>query len=151
GILAMDVDGYRLEFLLMEDCGEPIVSYFGKPRQPNLSSGVFSQAVIACVQGVTQTLAEARHPLDTVTAKNLIGDSSFKKGFAKRWGMDLDKVAATENVRDLFTGTSLYMSVQVLLQVPRRNIFNDFESLLCHSGHAVQSRTDCQGKVAARV
>ncbi|KAJ2744573.1 hypothetical protein GGI20_002862 [Coemansia sp. BCRC 34301] len=126
GILAMNVDGYRLEFLLMEDCGEPIISYFGKLCQSNLSSDVFSQAVIACVQGVTQTLAEARH---VMTAKNLNGDSSFKKGFAERWGMDLDRVAATENARDPFTSTSLYMSVQVLLQVPRRSIFNDFESL----------------------
>ncbi|KAJ2741585.1 hypothetical protein GGI20_005088 [Coemansia sp. BCRC 34301] len=184
GILVMDVDGYRLEFLLMEDCGEPIVSYFGKLRQSNLSSDVFSQAVIACVQSVMQTLAEARHvsvlhrdistgniaikggrayvidwgyakllcppnePLDTVTAKNLNGDSSFKKGFAERWGMDLDKVAATENTRDPFTGTSLYMSVQVLLQVPRRSIFNDFESLfyvildtLSNRGRTVKARS----------
>ncbi|KAJ2739789.1 hypothetical protein GGI20_006053, partial [Coemansia sp. BCRC 34301] len=43
--------------------------------------------------------------------------------------MDLGKVAATENAKDPFTGTSLHMSVQVLLQVPRRSIFNDFESL----------------------
>ncbi|KAJ2739790.1 hypothetical protein GGI20_006054, partial [Coemansia sp. BCRC 34301] len=61
GTIAIGVDGYRLEFLLMEDCGEPIVSYFGKLCQSNLLSDVFSQAVIACVQGVTQTLAEARY------------------------------------------------------------------------------------------
>ncbi|KAJ2745415.1 hypothetical protein GGI20_002169, partial [Coemansia sp. BCRC 34301] len=128
GILAMDVDGYRLEFLLMEDCGEPIVSYFSKLCQSNLSSDVFSQAVIAC-QRYAKFLFPPNEPLDTVTAKNLNDDSSFKKGFAERWGMDLDKVAATENARDLFTGTSLYMSVQVLLQVPRCSIFNDFESL----------------------
>ncbi|KAJ2745378.1 hypothetical protein GGI20_002223 [Coemansia sp. BCRC 34301] len=150
GILIMDVDGYRLEFLLMEDCGEPIVSYFCKPRQSNFVTQTLAEARHVSVLhrdistrniaikggrayvidwGYTKLLCPPSEPLDTVTAKNLNGDSSFKKGFAERWGMDWDRVAATENERDPFTGTSLYMSVKVLLQVPRRNIFNDFESL----------------------
>ncbi|KAJ2327122.1 hypothetical protein GGI00_004550 [Coemansia sp. RSA 2681] len=165
GILAKNVDGYRLEFLVMEDCGEPIVGYFAKLRETKMPADKFAQAVKCCVESVMQTLVEARHvsvlhrdisagniaikngrayvidwgyakllcppnePLNTATATRLEEGGSYKDGFAKRWEMDWDEVIATETAKDPFTGTSLYMSIQVLLQAPQRSIFNDLESL----------------------
>ncbi|KAJ2494405.1 hypothetical protein IWW47_004640, partial [Coemansia sp. RSA 2052] len=61
GILAKDVDGYRLEFLIMEDCGEPIVGHFAKLRETKIPADKFAQAVKCCVESVMQTLVEARH------------------------------------------------------------------------------------------
>ncbi|KAJ2734752.1 hypothetical protein IW152_002075 [Coemansia sp. BCRC 34962] len=61
GILANDVDGYRVEFLLMEDCGKTIVEFFADLRQSEVSAAEIANKAKKCVSSVIQTLAEARH------------------------------------------------------------------------------------------
>ncbi|KAJ2748997.1 hypothetical protein GGI19_005874, partial [Coemansia pectinata] len=81
-------------------------------------------------------------PLDTVTFKRLNAEhKTFQTDLAARWGLDWDKVTSTEIAKDPFTGTSLYMSVQMLLQVKRRSIFNDIESLFYVILDALSTRT----------
>ncbi|KAJ2898385.1 hypothetical protein IWW38_001410, partial [Coemansia aciculifera] len=165
GILAKNVDGYRLEFSLMEDCGESIVSYFRNLRKENALNNTVAPAVKRCVESVMQTLAEARHVsilhrdisagniaikngrayvidwgyakllyppnerLTTVTTELLKEGNPGREEFIERWGLDWGEVMDTEKAKDPFTGTSWYMSIQVLFQVRDRGIFNDIESL----------------------
>ncbi|KAJ2756237.1 hypothetical protein GGI19_001016 [Coemansia pectinata] len=164
GILVEDFNGYRLEYLLIEDCGVTIGKYFEELRKRKRPANEIADEAKRCVASVLQTLAEARHvsvlhrdvsvgnitikdgrvyvidwgyakllcapnePLSTVTATRL-KDEQFVQDFSERWSIDLPTVIATEYGKDPFTGTSLYMSIQVLLGVRRRNVFNDIESL----------------------
>ncbi|KAJ2830520.1 hypothetical protein GGI24_001891 [Coemansia furcata] len=165
GILSPDVDGYRIEFLLMEDCGVPVAKYFSQLREMKEPAAMIADKAKKFVENVMQTLVEARHvsvlhrdistgnvtikdgrayvidwgyakllcppnePLETVICKRLTDSDTFQEDIARRWGLDWDKVTSTETAKDPFTGTSMYMSVQMLLKVKRRSIFNDIESL----------------------
>ncbi|KAJ2063259.1 hypothetical protein GGI17_001870 [Coemansia sp. S146] len=157
GILVEDFNGYRLEYLLIEDCGVTIGKYFEELHKKKRPANEIADEVKRCVARVLQTLVEAHHvsvlhrdvsvgnittkdgcvyvidwgyakllcapnePLNTVTATRL-KDEQFHIN-------NLAQVIATEYGKDPFTGTSLYMSIQVLLGVRRRNVFNDIESL----------------------
>ncbi|KAJ2810794.1 hypothetical protein H4S07_002463 [Coemansia furcata] len=165
GILSPDVDGYRIEFLLMEDCGVPVVKYFSQLREIKEPAAMIADKAKKFVENVMQTLVEARHvsvlhrdistgnvtvkdgrayvidwgyakllcppnePLETVIYKRLTEKDAFQEDIARRWALDWNKVTSTETAKDPFTGTSMYMSVQMLLKVKRRSIFNDIESL----------------------
>ncbi|KAJ2054554.1 hypothetical protein GGI17_006822, partial [Coemansia sp. S146] len=181
-ILANDVDGYRVEYLLMDDCGTTIVKHFDDLREKKRPAAEIAREAKSCVLSVMQTLAEARHvsvlhrdisagniaikngrtyvidwgyakllcppnePLDTVIFKRLDDESkAFQTDLAARWGLDWDKVTSTEIAKDPFTGTSLYMSVQMLLQVKRRSIFNDIESLFYVILDALSTRSRSAG------
>ncbi|KAJ2822775.1 hypothetical protein GGI24_003854 [Coemansia furcata] len=48
---------------------------------------------------------------------------------ASRWGFDSSNVVDKESEKDPFTGTPLYMSIQMLFKVSQRGITNDIESL----------------------
>ncbi|KAJ2425851.1 hypothetical protein GGF41_002268, partial [Coemansia sp. RSA 2531] len=158
GILANNIDGYRVEYVLMEDGGTTVVN--------NLPAAEIAREAQKCVESVIETLAQARHvcvlhrdlspgniiikggrtyvidwgyakllcppnePLDVVIFKHLDkNNDSFKTDLASRWGLDWDEIMSKEIAKDPFTGTSMYMSTQMLLQVKRRSIFNDIESV----------------------
>ncbi|KAJ2026858.1 hypothetical protein H4S03_008502, partial [Coemansia sp. S3946] len=166
GILANNIDGYRVEYVLMKDCGTTVVKYFDELRASKLPAADIVREARKCVESVMETLAQARHvsvlhrdlspgniaikggrtyvidwgyakllcppsePLDVVIFKHLDkNNDSFKTDLASRWGLDWDKVMSKETNKDPFTGTSMYMSTQMLLQVKRRSIFNDIESV----------------------
>ncbi|KAJ2442905.1 hypothetical protein GGI03_008109, partial [Coemansia sp. RSA 2337] len=80
--------------------------------------------------GYAKLLFPPNEPFDIVIFKHLDkNNDSFKTDLASRWGFDWDKVMTKETEKDPFTGTSMYMSTQMLLQVKRRSIFNDIESV----------------------
>ncbi|KAJ2718069.1 hypothetical protein GGI07_005891, partial [Coemansia sp. Benny D115] len=56
GLLVEDLEGYRLEFIIMENCGESVASFFEDSEIP-LS---LHEKVALVVQQVTSCLAQAR-------------------------------------------------------------------------------------------
>ncbi|KAJ2477872.1 hypothetical protein EV174_004481, partial [Coemansia sp. RSA 2320] len=65
---------------------------------------------------------------------------SLKKSITERWSVDWEDMSMVEQAKDPFTGTPLYMSVQMLLGVPERGIFNDLESLFYVALDCLSSR-----------
>ncbi|KAJ2746705.1 hypothetical protein GGI20_001126 [Coemansia sp. BCRC 34301] len=153
GILVKDLFGYRLEFLVMEHCGTPIVSYFQSlPKSPEVVSDLATEAA-HYVEQVTRTLTEAleigilhrdisagniaikggkAYVIDWGYAKFLRqpGNDEFAADIATRWDFDWNTVLEIESAKDPFTGTPLYMSCRLLLGAKKRSIYDDFESLL---------------------
>ncbi|KAJ2740637.1 hypothetical protein GGI20_005703 [Coemansia sp. BCRC 34301] len=153
GILIRDLFGYRLEFLVMEHCSTLMVEYIqsklgGYTRSPQVTA----EATLY-VEQVMQTLTEAlgigvlhrdtsagniaikggkAYAIDWGYSKFLrqSGDDEFAEAVATRWDFDWVKVLKTENTKDPFTGTPLYMSFRLLLGAKKRSIYDDFESLL---------------------
>ncbi|KAJ2909473.1 hypothetical protein GGI21_001849 [Coemansia aciculifera] len=152
GILVDDFCGFRLEYLVMESCGASIVDYIQDMLRSSHAQYDVASKVKCHVATVTQTLTAALRTkilhrdisAGNITVKNgraYVIDWGCAKFMAppsdvmaeeirERWGFDSAGVVHTEGAKDPFTGTSKYMSIQVLLKVPRRCIFNDIESLL---------------------
>ncbi|KAJ2001325.1 hypothetical protein GGI04_003786, partial [Coemansia thaxteri] len=150
GIIVDDFDGYRLEFLVIEHCGDSILDHFASLRNTSRYIEAAEQAE-NYIKQVTSTLAQAlkanvlHRDISTgnITVKNkrayLIDwgyakctqppDEPLKTSIANRWGINWDQVLATEQAHDPFTGTPMYMSIQMLRGVTRRGIYNDLESL----------------------
>ncbi|KAJ2003928.1 hypothetical protein GGI04_002794 [Coemansia thaxteri] len=151
GVLDPDMDGYRLEFLLMEHCGVRITDYFDRLRQAGAAADKVAKAAKDCVASVTLTLAQARAAgvlhrdisagniavnsgraavIDWGYGKVLHPPEDRADDIAQRWGIEWSTVIGEEAAHDPFTGTPLYMSVQMLFGVAERGVFNDIESLL---------------------
>ncbi|KAJ2741063.1 hypothetical protein GGI20_005446, partial [Coemansia sp. BCRC 34301] len=153
GILIRDLFGYRLEFLVMEHCGTPIVEYIQSKLRGYTRSPQITAKATLYVEQVTQTLTEAleigilhrdisagniaikggkAYVIDWGYSKFLRqpGDDEFAEVVATRWDFDWVKVLKTESTKDPFTGTPLYMSCRLLLEAKERGIYDDFESLL---------------------
>ncbi|KAJ2756896.1 hypothetical protein GGI19_000484 [Coemansia pectinata] len=151
GVLVTDIGGYRLEYLIMEHCGTPIVEHILQMRANNTSASEVAKFARDCVSTVTKTLAAALRakvlhrdisPGNIAVKGNRIfvidwGCAKFvdpptpeqAADITLRWGFDCSDVVNQGGEKDPFTGTPPYMSIQMLLKVARRGIFNDIESL----------------------
>ncbi|KAJ2484890.1 hypothetical protein IWW37_006083, partial [Coemansia sp. RSA 2050] len=151
GVLVDDFCGYRLEYLVMEHCGKPIVDYLQATRSDWASEANVADTVTMCVQSVAQTLVAAFR--SNVLHRDISAGNITVKGgrvyvidwgcakltekpsdeqaadMLSRWGFDSSNVVQKESEKDSFTGTPLYMSIQMLFNVRRRGIVNDIESL----------------------
>ncbi|KAJ2056129.1 hypothetical protein GGI17_006341, partial [Coemansia sp. S146] len=116
GNLVEDFDSFRLEFLVMEHCGTPIVEHVRGMRESKDDS-VRSQAAQATiyVKQVTSTLTMA------LAAGVLHRDISPGNIAIK------DRKAL--GAKDPFTGTPMYMSARLLLKAKTRSIYDELESL----------------------
>ncbi|KAJ2748999.1 hypothetical protein GGI19_005876, partial [Coemansia pectinata] len=87
GILANDVDGYRVEYLLMEDCGTTIVKHFDDLREKKRPAAEIAREAKNCVLSVMQTLAEARH-VNVIHRDISAGNIAIKNGrtYVIDWG-----------------------------------------------------------------
>ncbi|KAJ2740824.1 hypothetical protein GGI20_005595, partial [Coemansia sp. BCRC 34301] len=163
GIVERDIGGYRLELLLMNHCGESFVGHVVRLRQDNVPAALVSGLVHNCARNVAKTLAQALGAgilHRDVSAGNLaVKDGNVNTidwGCAKilerppdalaakisqRWGVDWDTAIGSGADSDPFTGTPLYMSVQVLLKTTRRSVYNDLESLFYVILDALSDRT----------
>ncbi|KAJ2536210.1 hypothetical protein IWW43_001027 [Coemansia sp. RSA 1935] len=153
GILVKDVFGYRLEYLLMEDCGETIESRFSKISGPwvlpNLIKSVCAD-ISDAITKTTECLVEAASAgvlhrdisagnitickgqirvIDWGYAKLTQPDSPKIQNIANEWGFDLGDVTKNEIIHDKMTGTPLFMSIRVLFGHPTRSLLDDIESL----------------------
>ncbi|KAJ2068317.1 hypothetical protein GGI03_000020 [Coemansia sp. RSA 2337] len=153
GVIIKDFDGYRLEVLVMEHCGTPIVEHILRMPKDPLSISRVDRLVKDSIRGVLETLTEAlaadilhrdispgniaikdgaAYVIDWGCAKFLLppADLDLRAEIAKHWSFNWDKVLATENGKDSSTGTPLYMSTRLLLKARTRSIYDDLESLL---------------------
>ncbi|KAJ2544200.1 hypothetical protein GGF49_001438 [Coemansia sp. RSA 1853] len=158
GILVKDFLGYRLEYLLMEDCGESVECRFLKIQElcrgrifalQNYASSAYADITNVVNQTVT-CLVEADKAgvlhrdisagniticngqvrvIDWGYAKLTQPDTPEIKAIADEWGFDLGNVTKNENNHDGMTGTPLFMSIRVLLERPTRSLIDDIESL----------------------
>ncbi|KAJ1960249.1 hypothetical protein GGI12_003904, partial [Dipsacomyces acuminosporus] len=158
GIIKDDVFGYRLEYLIIEDCGIPVKQYFDKPNRIH-EPGDFDRQVINVVKQVLYCLAcalEAGVLHRDISAGNIgikgnkvyLIDWGYAKlwkelppdtitGISKNWMFDADNVCVNEATHDPFTGTPLYMGVRILRCMETRTIMDDIESLLYVIMHAI--------------
>ncbi|KAJ2161719.1 hypothetical protein GGF46_001223, partial [Coemansia sp. RSA 552] len=158
GIIVPDSWGYRLEYLLMEDCGESIGEYVKNVKPGNLDRLVAQviRETTACIlrahkAGVLHRDISAGNItiggggkvtlIDWGYAKLLPGCPYITKDIEDKWGLNLKETLRNEDEHDHLTGTSQFMPIRVLKGVSGRNFLEDVESLfyvvcfvLCSSG-----------------
>ncbi|KAJ2495474.1 hypothetical protein GGH96_006374 [Coemansia sp. RSA 1972] len=153
GILVKNFFGYRLEYILMEDCGESVESRFAQIPRPSASPNDVERAYTNIVDAIIQTvscLAEAAkfgvlhrdisagnitlcngqvRVIDWGYAKLTDTNSPEIKDIANEWNFNLQEVSNNEAIHDGMTGTPIFMSIRVLLGRSRRGLLDDIESL----------------------
>ncbi|KAJ1720427.1 hypothetical protein LPJ53_004953 [Coemansia erecta] len=153
GVIVSDFLGYRLEYILMEHCGEPLASVFkNDAADPTKKGKLFSDAghviskVCACLlQAAKMGVYHRDVSAGNITMRDgkvFLIDWGFGKvipatlnGETKAlvnlaWDIDLDKITKNEDARDGVTGTVLFMGIRVLLGLTSHSIFDDIESVL---------------------
>ncbi|KAI9499762.1 kinase-like domain-containing protein [Coemansia spiralis] len=167
GILKENVFGYRLEYLVMEDCGKPIVDFakmgYGRGRSlrgANLVSTHVSQASTCLASAYTAGVLHRDISSGNITIDEPKNARIIDWGFAKvfkaqsadvwektrttleKWYLDPELVVSNENHYDRFTGTPLYMSIQMLLGSSKRGLIHDLESLFYVILHVLSDDSD---------
>ncbi|KAJ1718599.1 hypothetical protein LPJ53_006431, partial [Coemansia erecta] len=120
GIIVRELFGYRLEFILLEDCGSDLFKY--------MSTTCLKQHI----EDLENTVINIVSVIDWGYAKLVAtdtGDTNHIDALAERWGFSKDTVQATEDDRDANTGTPIYMGIRILSQCPQRGIMDDLESM----------------------
>ncbi|KAJ1924358.1 hypothetical protein GGI09_002585 [Coemansia sp. S100] len=151
GILVKDFCGHRLEYLVVEYCGESIVDHIRSMRKNGALASNVAKKVKLCTLSVMHTLAAALRSNvlhRDVSPGNITTDGArvfvIDWGCAKltalpsagqaadmllRWGFDSSGVVGKESKKDPFTGTQMYMSIPTLFKISMRGVFNEIESL----------------------
>ncbi|KAJ1886305.1 hypothetical protein LPJ66_009697, partial [Kickxella alabastrina] len=158
GLLISNLNGYRLEFVLMEYCGQSMAEYL-KDKTDNQKV----ELVPRFVEQLTLCLAQANdtgvlhrdisagnvcikndrvYVIDWGCAK-VIGWGAAEDAardatptqpnhidVAKQWGFNATTVGQVEVAKDPFTGTPLFMGIPMLSSSPIRGILDDMESVL---------------------
>ncbi|KAJ2510523.1 hypothetical protein H4217_007830 [Coemansia sp. RSA 1939] len=153
GIICADFLGNRLEYIIMEHCGDSLTTYFeGKHKKDawlpvensrNLTNIV--RDVSAClIQANTAGVLHRDVSMGNITVR---GDKVFviDWGYARfidrsisddvrshindTWGIDVNSHALTEKEQDPMTGTTCFMSIRVLAAAKTRSLWDDIESL----------------------
>ncbi|KAJ2596326.1 hypothetical protein GGF39_003488, partial [Coemansia sp. RSA 1721] len=163
GILCKEFFGYRLEYLLLEDCGETLWDIIKKSIDnritretvyeliPKVVKSAMNHLLQACSAGVMHRDISSGN-ISVRDNDVYIIDWGYSKLVAKdheklrdrfetlatKWGFDLAAVVKKEKTRDPFTGTHEYMSIRVLSGKTERNIFDDMESLFYVIVHMLQ-------------
>ncbi|KAJ2543741.1 hypothetical protein GGF49_001823 [Coemansia sp. RSA 1853] len=125
GILVKNFFGYRLEYLLMEDCADVInrtVSCLVEAAKAGVLHRDISAGNITICNGQVRVI-------DWGYAKLTQPDAPEIKDIADEWGFDLGNVTKNEIIHDGMTGTPLFMSIRVLLGRSTRSVIDDIESL----------------------
>ncbi|KAJ2082399.1 hypothetical protein H4R24_001635 [Coemansia sp. RSA 988] len=150
--------GYRIELLLLEDCGIPIGTYFAKPGRATDPRSARENELAEYTKQVATTLVRAHDSgilhrdisYGNITIKNkraYLIDWGYAKflpwantgDLAQRWGFGDTNITQNENEHDSITGTPLFMSVQILLGATERSIMHDLESLFMVMLHSLAS------------
>ncbi|KAJ2459641.1 hypothetical protein GGF42_001340 [Coemansia sp. RSA 2424] len=177
GLLARDRFGYRLEYLVLEHCGEPVDRYVEPRLNDRPAADPTLNRVKNIVRSVVRCLAQARvkggilhrdislgnvmvGANDTVKVidwgygkvLNVAGLSSntldHRKAVADKWGYeDCSALTTGIEVHNPLTGTPLYMSIAVLSGANVRGIVDDIESLFYVVLHALSILDTKKGTV----
>ncbi|KAJ2830547.1 hypothetical protein GGI24_001881, partial [Coemansia furcata] len=153
GVIVKDFDGYRLEFLVMEDCGSPVVEHIQGMVKGTTPVSYVDELVKSIISNVSTTLTEAlaanilhrdissgniaikgdkAYVIDWGCAKTLSPptDLNLRTEIANHWSFNWDKALVAEKHNDSSTGTPMYMSARLLLRAMTRGVYDDLESLL---------------------
>ncbi|KAJ1896509.1 hypothetical protein LPJ66_003942 [Kickxella alabastrina] len=158
GLLISDLNGYRLEFVLMENCGQSMAEYLkGKTdyQKDELVPGFVKQLTLCLAQandiGVLHRDISAGnvcvkkngrvYVIDWGCAK-VIGWGAAEDAaedpdtiqlkhidVAEQWGFNAKMVGQVEMAKDPFTGTPLFMAIPILSRNLIRGILDDLESV----------------------
>ncbi|KAJ2557131.1 hypothetical protein EV175_001537 [Coemansia sp. RSA 1933] len=175
GLLKSDVYGYRLEYIVLEHCGQSIESYVDECRKNAVTDPDMRRQVGQYIRQVSNCLVQARiygilhrdisdgniavrggqaKVIDWGYAKIVESDPAngiqgvdpvIVDKVAKEWGFDKDAVLQSETAWDLLTGTVVFMSVPVLFGKLKRGLFDDIESLFYVVLRAFSDSKECMG------
>ncbi|KAI7820582.1 hypothetical protein BX661DRAFT_173553 [Kickxella alabastrina] len=167
GLLISDLNGYRLEFVLMEYCGQSMAEYL-KVKTDNqkaeLVPGFVKQLTLCLAQANDTGVLHRDISAGNVCVKNdkvyvidwgcakVVGwgtaeDAARDTGptqlkhieVAEQWGFNATTVGQVEVAKDPFTGTPLFMGIPMLSSSPIRGILDDLESVFYVVMDAVRS------------
>ncbi|KAJ2378336.1 hypothetical protein IW150_000868 [Coemansia sp. RSA 2607] len=153
GIVIPDFLGYRLEYIIMEDCGESLYAAFKKYGPKATMEDSLYAFVCKVVKKVCTCLRQAAEVgvfhrdaspgnitlrddkvflIDWGYGKVVLTTLSRRtKNFVNTtWNINLDKITVNEDACDGEIGTVPYMSVQVLMNRTKHHILDDIESVL---------------------
>ncbi|KAJ2675028.1 hypothetical protein GGI25_004176 [Coemansia spiralis] len=109
GTLKADFFGYRMEILLLEDCGTPIIDHLDNISTPQ-NFMKCANKLAKCAKEAASTLVHAYDAADDVD-------------------IDMPNILQNEDEHGRFTGTPLYMSIQILRGFNIRGVTHDIKSL----------------------
>ncbi|KAJ1899310.1 hypothetical protein LPJ81_004168 [Coemansia sp. IMI 209127] len=175
GLLLTDFFGYRLEYIILEHCGESIGSYVNGYRKDDktIDPGAHLE-VKQFIHQITSCLVQARvhgilhrdisdgniavrdgkakvidwgyAKVIVAGAENILGvDPTVANNVSQKWTFNKDDVFNNENTFDPLTGTVYFMSVPVLFGMKRRGLFDDIESLFYVVLRAFADPKECFG------
>ncbi|KAJ1888972.1 hypothetical protein LPJ66_008290 [Kickxella alabastrina] len=158
GLLISNLNGYRLEFVLMEYCGQPMAEYLkdkANDQKDELVPRFVEQLTLCLAQANDTGVLHRDISAGNVCVKNgkvyvidwgcakVIGwgtteDVARDTGptqpnhidVAKQWGFNATTVGQVEVAKDPFTGTPLFMGIPMLSSSSIRGILDDLESVL---------------------
>ncbi|PIA16894.1 hypothetical protein COEREDRAFT_97170 [Coemansia reversa NRRL 1564] len=141
--------GYRVEFLVIQDCGISLADYIN--RRPSSSIEDRCEIAAKAMLNVTKCLKQAwdygifhrdisagniavlkgrATVIDWGYAKLLSDRLTNIDDLAAKWCFEKDQVIDNENAHDPITGTPLYMSIPILVGAEMRSVVDDIESAL---------------------
>ncbi|KAJ1820237.1 hypothetical protein LPJ56_002249 [Coemansia sp. RSA 2599] len=150
GLLIENFRGYRLDYLVMEDCGVPLSKALETLK---LRERSFVDHIRRIIDDVTSCLVDAfvagvlhrdisdgniavkidginvsAHIIDWGYAKDTKWDSKASRDISSKWHYDSEGVGMNEEVHDPITGTPKYMSITTLEGTRYRSVITDIES-----------------------
>ncbi|KAJ2090669.1 hypothetical protein IW138_002483 [Coemansia sp. RSA 986] len=174
GLIQANFFGYRLEYIILEYCGQSLGTYVVECRKRGVPDSEIHKNANQFIRQVSNCLVQARargvlhrdisdgniavrngqaKVIDWGYAKIIESNSSGVIGIdpavtdkvAQQWGFDKAAVLENEGTWDPLTGTVLFMSIPVLFGLPKRGLFDDIESLFYVVLHAFADSEDCSG------
>ncbi|KAJ2611151.1 hypothetical protein H4S08_003291 [Coemansia sp. RSA 1365] len=149
GIICDNSIGYRVEFLIIQDCGIPLADYINHMSSSSIEDRCEIAAkamldVAKCLKkawdyGILHrdisagniTVLEGRATvIDWGHAKLLSDRLTNIDDLAAKWCFKKDQVIYNEDAHDPLTGTPLYMSIPILVGSKIRSVVDDIESAL---------------------
>ncbi|KAJ1851227.1 hypothetical protein LPJ76_006188 [Coemansia sp. RSA 638] len=148
GIIIENSFGFRVEYLLIVDCGVPLVEYLqtqmllGIRKQSDIAASAMFQAV-ECIYGAWSAgILHRDITADSVVVKGgqarIIdwGHAKFAEdcavnveSLATKWLFNKDKATGDEGSSKSIIGTPVYTSIPVLVGAKKRSIADDVESV----------------------
>ncbi|KAJ1804897.1 hypothetical protein LPJ77_004526, partial [Coemansia sp. RSA 2523] len=149
GIIIENSFGYRVEYLLIEDCGVPLVEYLqtqmllGISKQSDIAASAMFQAVECIYSAWNAGILHRDITADSVVVKGdqvRIIDWGYTKlvkdgpvdvdALATKWLFNKDNATGDEGSSAPIIGTPLYTSIPVLVGATQRSIADDVDKSL---------------------
>ncbi|KAI9501138.1 hypothetical protein BX070DRAFT_247821 [Coemansia spiralis] len=155
GTLKADFFGYRMEILLLEDCGTPIIDHLGNISTPqnfmkcaNRLAKYAKEAASTLIHAYDAGILHRDISAGNITVKgenayvidwgfSMFTDEKKSRELADNINSRMKDVLENEYRHNPFTGTPLYMSIQTLCGSSMRSIMHDIESLFMVVLHAL--------------